>query len=687
MNKRVISRMIFFLMGLGLVLGTKARAAEAEQTPAPAEKTITRIEVTDTAMEIPYGSKFDESDIFLLVYYSDNTTKTVHPDKPVKVDTSVLGSQTISVQYQDVSTQYTVTVVPRQVTGVRMQGGTANSMKVGWNELEEAERYEIYVSTKKEGEFILLTDTEKTEYTFKDLEVGEILYIKVRAVAEDVVGEYSDIAPVAPKPGKVSRVWATAAVKTKITLAWQEVKGATGYVIYYRLSTKSAYTYAGSTTDLSYKVTGLKTGKDYYFTVYAYGADISNQGDPSPAVLYGTAPAIPVISQLKGGDKRVKVYWNKATGAQKYYIYVSTKASSGFKLAGTVSILDARIFAKDGLTQKKKYYVKVVSVRTVSGMELTSASDVKSAKTKKASKTSTAAKYYKSKKKFKKSAAYKKYKAFRKKISYSKSFILPGMKNTNVGGFNAKRMVPQSLAFAGNYLLISAYDYSKAQESVIYIMNKKTRQYISCIVLPHKGHVGGMAYDGTNLWLAYGKKMQSIKYSVILSAANKKKQFTEIYRFASVCAAMDTVSYITYYKGKIWAGAYNEKVQKYMYGYSILNKSGAPSLQKTHQILMPNRTQGAAVTKDGKLIISRSCQTKSGKSGFISQLVTYKPSWNFSSAVIKKNKKKKTVKMPPMNEGIAISGSYLYVVYESPAFSECKAPVDRVTAFKLSKVS
>ena len=311
MNKRVISRMIFFLMGLGLVLGTKARAAEAEQTPAPAEKTITRIEVTDTAMEIPYGSKFDESDIFLLVYYSDNTTKTVHPDKPVKVDTSVLGSQTISVQYQDVSTQYTVTVVPRQVTGVRMQGGTANSMKVGWNELEEAERYEIYVSTKKEGEVILLTDTKKTEYTFKDLEVGEILYIKVRAVAEDVAGEYSDIAPVAPKPGKVSRVWATAAVKTKITLAWQEVKGATGYVIYYRLSTKSDYTYAGSTTDLSYKVTGLKTGKDYYFTVYAYGADISNQGDPSPAVLYGTAPAIPVISQLKGGDKRVKVYWNR----------------------------------------------------------------------------------------------------------------------------------------------------------------------------------------------------------------------------------------------------------------------------------------------------------------------------------------------------------------------------------------
>ena len=62
--------------------------------------------------------------------------------------------------------------------------------------------------------------------------------------------------------------------------------------------------------------------------------------------------------------------------------------------------------------------------------------------------------------------------------------------------------MPQSITFAGNYLLISAYDYSKAQESVIYVMNKKTQKYITTIVLPHKGHVGGITFDGTNLWIA-----------------------------------------------------------------------------------------------------------------------------------------------------------------------------------------
>ena len=104
-------------------------------------------------------------------------------------------------------------------------------------------------------------------------------------------------------------------------------------------------------------------------------------------------------------------------------------------------------------------------------------------------------------------------------------------------------------------------------------------------------------------------------------------------------------------------------------------------------MLMPNRTQGVAFTSGGKMLVSRSCQTKKGRSGFLSRLDTYKPTWNLGKKSIKKNKRKKSVPLPPMNEGIAISGSYTYIIYESPAFSECEAPVDRITAFKTKKIS
>ena len=71
----------------------------------------------------------------------------------------------------------------------------------------------------------------------------------------------------------------------------------------------------------------------------------------------------------------------------------------------------------------------------------------------------------------------------------------------------------------------------------------------------------------------------------------------------------------------------------------------------------------------------------------MSRLDTYQPTWDLTKYAVKKNSLKKKVKMPPMNEGIAISGSYTYVIYESPAFGECKAPLDRVTAFKTNKIS
>lgn len=667
---------------------TPSEEPTTEPTPtAQPEKTITEIEVIDTETSLPYGSSFDKSKITLLIHYSDNTTLTAKPDSISVVDTSKLGGQDITIYYGTETVTYTITVVPRQVTGVVMKNGTKTSMTVGWNALPEAEKYAVYTSASQNGTYTLETVTDKTEYTFEDMVPGRIIYVRVRAIGKDTEGADSDAKGIAPKPDKVTGVKATACVKTKVTLSWNAAAGATGYAVYYRLSTSSAYILGGTTTGLSFKVTGLTAGKDYYFIVYAYGADTSNLGEGSDAALYGTAPSIPTITKFKGGDKRVKVYWKKGSGATSFRIYLSTKSASGYTLAATVDANGNKFQPVDSLKQNKTYYVKVEAVRVVSGMTLTSVSAVSSAKTVKAKATSTKAKYYTTLKKFKKSAAYLKYKAFAKRVVYGKSFILPGMKVTNVAGFNSSKMVPQSITFAGKYLLISAYDYNKAQESVIYVMDKKTKKYLTTVVMPHTGHMGGIAYDGQNIWYTYSKNLHSFKFSIIEQAVASKKSYTEITQINSVCPMPETVSYVSYYKGKIWAGAYNEKVKKYMYGYTINNKKGVPSLTRTNKMLMPNRTQGVTFTSGGKMIISRSCQTKKGRSGFMSQLDTYKPTWNLSKTSVKKNKRKKVVKMPPMNEGIAINGSYTYVIYESSAFAECQAPMDRITAFKTTKIS
>ena len=71
----------------------------------------------------------------------------------------------------------------------------------------------------------------------------------------------------------------------------------------------------------------------------------------------------------------------------------------------------------------------------------------------------------------------------------------------------------------------------------------------------------------------------------------------------------------------------------------------------------------------------------------MSRIDVYEPDWSTTETTIKKGSMVEATKMPPMNEGIAIRGSYTYVIFESPAFSECVYPMDRVAAFKTSKLT
>lgn len=692
MKRRILALILVVGIVLGLgVEGTGARAVEATPTPMPPdqEKTITSIEVVDTEVEIPYISVFTRENIAIKVTYSDKSEVITHPDQAIDLDTSKLGEQTFEVSYQGVKTEYTIRVVPRQVTGLKPKEATKKKATIEWTSLTEAREYEIYTSSRETGSFTLLKSTTDTVCEFTDLGMGEVKYVKVRAVAEEYAGVDSATIKVALQPDPVTGVKAVKNVKTKITLTWDKAAGATGYQVYYRLADRKEGILAGSTEDNTFQVTGLSAGSNYYFTVVSFAGETTNTGDPSQEVLYGTEPSIPQITSIKGGDKRLKVKWSKGTGADYFNLYVSTKASSDFTVVAKIAPDEEKIRGIDGLKKGKKYYVKVEAVRTVSGITMSSVSAVQNTTTASiaAKATSVVAKLFATLKSFKNSAAYKEYKAFKNRVVYNKSYVIPGLKVTNVAGFNTTRMVPQSITFAGDYLLISAYDYSKKQESVIYIMDKNTRKYLTTLVLPHSGHVGGIAFDGENVWVTYGKNLQNFKFCHIQSAVISGKPYYELYRFSSVIPMPETMSYVTYYKDRIWGAAYSETAKKYMYGYTIGNKSGVPVLKYTNRIQMPNRTQGVAFTSSGKMIVSRSCQTKKGRRGFMSQLDTYKPTWDFKKNTIKKNSRKKTVKMPPMNEGIAISGSYTYVIYESPSFSECQAPLDRVTAFKTSTIS
>ena len=91
------------------------------------------------------------------------------------------------------------------------------------------------------------------------------------------------------------------------------------------------------------------------------------------------------------------------------------------------------------------------------------------------------------------------------------TYMIPGLKHTETQVFGEKgtsdictSMTPQGLAVTEDYLFVSSYCQTGTHNSVIYMIDKKSHEFIKEIVLRNKSHVGGLAYDTIhhNLWIA-----------------------------------------------------------------------------------------------------------------------------------------------------------------------------------------
>lgn len=335
-----------------------------------------------------------------------------------------------------------------------------------------------------------------------------------------------------------------------------------------------------------------------------------------------------------------------------------------------------------------------ISLMLIAVMSVTSIVSVNAAA------TNTGARIYSD---FTKAPAYKNYSAFKSRYVASYSSIVPGMKNTNVNGKNCTSMVPQGICIAKNYMLISAYDSQGTYNSVIYVLsnsNPKARKFVCTLVLPCKSHVGGMAFDGSYVWVSNDKKAASIKYTTLVSKINSAKANANkslSVAFTTNVTVKTTASFMTYYDGRLWVGEFKDKGagDGKMYAYAI--SSDRKKLTAKNYMTVPDRTQGACF-KDGYLVLSRSYSRKPTSSTYISQVRVYKPSFSTPRAsdnLIYKNDAKKVHTMPPMIEGLAVDGTYMYSIYESCSKKyytgaygggKCPAPIDRVIAFKFANV-
>ena len=155
-----------------------------------------------------------------------------------------------------------------------------------------------------------------------------------------------------------------------VTVKWGKVTGVTGYEVYRSTSKSSGYKKVGTTTGVSFKNTGLSSGKTYYYKVKAYKTVSSSKKYivTSSAVTTGTRPATPV-AKVTAGTKKATVTWKAVTGASGYEVYMSTSKNGTYSKVKAVGS-STKTLTKTGLTKGKRYYFKVKAYKTINGVKV-----------------------------------------------------------------------------------------------------------------------------------------------------------------------------------------------------------------------------------------------------------------------------------------------------------------------------
>ncbi|MGX7051510.1 YncE family protein [Leuconostoc palmae] len=262
-------------------------------------------------------------------------------------------------------------------------------------------------------------------------------------------------------------------------------------------------------------------------------------------------------------------------------------------------------------------------------------------------------------------------------------YVVPGLKKTETSrkissnkyepGVSAS-MDPQGVTSTDNYILISAYSHDKKYNSVIYVFNKQTGNYIKTIVLDGIPHIGGIAYDDKNKKIWFCDNQENAKNgrvsSISLSAINNynfRQNFKPI-KYTESVNLLETrkASFIAINKNTLVVGDFFKKSEGQLYGYAINHKSSI-SQKSNHHVMVRDdadvfddqiepEIQGVTFYNN-QIIFSQSYGSKNSK---ILVYNDYDKDKLFLNADLKKE-----ITVPPYLEQISFDGTSCLMVFES----------------------
>ncbi|MDR6553088.1 polysaccharide lyase family 8 super-sandwich domain-containing protein [Paenibacillus qinlingensis] len=163
--------------------------------------------------------------------------------------------------------------VPSAPTGLTVDGNTVSSLNVNWDAVPDSADYRLYRSTSEDGDYYSISDLSSgaLSYTDTKLNSGSQYFYKVAAMNSKGMSAYSAVTSGWTVSAPPSGLKVVNVAGNSITLAWNEVPGATEYRLYRSATLTGEYeSLTGpSVTAVTYTDSGIAEGTNYYYKVAA----------------------------------------------------------------------------------------------------------------------------------------------------------------------------------------------------------------------------------------------------------------------------------------------------------------------------------------------------------------------------------------------------------------------------------
>ncbi len=240
---------------------------------------------------------------------------------------------------------------------------TSSTITLSWKKASNVSGYQV--QQYKSGKWSTVTTIKKSStvsYKLSKLKAGTNYRFRVRAFNGKTYGEWSELS-VYTNLAKVNKLKLSKATTSSVSLKWDKVSGAAGYVVY-RYS-GGEWVKVTSVKGTSATVSKLKAGTTYKFMVKAYKkvGKTTVLGEASSSLSAKTA--LGQVKNLKSSARKktsITLKWDKVTGATGYYI----ERYNGKKWV-KVGTVKTNTFTNKDLKRNTQYQYRVKAYGKVNG--------------------------------------------------------------------------------------------------------------------------------------------------------------------------------------------------------------------------------------------------------------------------------------------------------------------------------